>query len=163
MPTANLRVVEFGPFRAIGVSCIPKNASEELPQLWKQQIGPRYGEIRKPPHAVALGICRCVPGATDGSFEYIAAFEATADAPIPAGMIEVHLPRCDYAVFEVASLAEVGAAWRGVPAAMAAQHDWEPYCGSNGCQCATHPGFEYYPRTFPKDGRLQVYVPVRKA
>jgi hypothetical protein len=59
--------------------------------------------------------------------------------------------------------AELPAAWGRVHALVAAQQEWQPYCGPKGCQCAVHPSFEYYPGSFAQDGKLFVYVPVKKA
>lgn len=163
MPSAELKIVEFGPCRAIGVNHIGDNRNNELPRLWHEKLLPRISEIDKPADGVALGVCRCVAGATEGRFEYIAAFQATETSPVPAGMMELRIPRCHYAIFEVAGLADLPKAWTQIQAAMPAQKIWEGCCGPKGCECATHPSFEYYPPTFGQDGKLLLYVPVKRA
>jgi len=120
------------------------------------------GEIGKPDTFASFGVCRCVPGLTDGTFEYIAAVEASADAPIPEGMTAVDIPKCDYAVFDVPHVAEIKQTWTRAADALGLSEEWEPYCGPRGCECATHPCFEYYPPDFEEDDPLFLYIPVRR-
>lgn len=162
-PTGELCVVEFGPKRGIGLAVLAKAGVADFPGLWQKQLFPRAAEITRPEEAAAFGVCRCVPGAVDGSFEYVALLEATADAAIPTGMVAVDIPRAHYAVFEAVSLAALGAVWRQVPQAMAAQTAWEPYCGPQGCRCAAYPSFEYHPWDSHQTGQVFVYVSVRRA
>lgn len=157
-----MKIEESGPWRAIGMSCMGKGGSSEMSELWRTQMGPRMGEIRRPASAAAFGICRCIPGVTDGSFEYIAAAEATADSDVPAGMMELVIPRCHYAIMQVNSLAEIGEAWRQVQSGAGQQPGWEPYCGPKGCECASHPCFEFYASTFMEDGKLALCIPVER-
>jgi predicted transcriptional regulator YdeE len=156
-------VIEFGPTRGVGVAMQAVGGGGDFAGLWTQRLLPRGGEIARPEGGVAFGVCRCVPGATDGTFEYVALLEATAEAAVPAGMIAIDIPRGHYMVFAVTSYAELGAAWRKVPDALAAHPEWQPYCGPDGCECATHPSFEYYPWDPEHTGRAYIYVPVRKA
>jgi predicted transcriptional regulator YdeE len=154
-------IVEFGPFHTIGISLIG-NEPTKCKFVWEQGIFPRTSEILKPTRPLAFGFCRCVPGATADTFEYVAAFEALPDAPVPPGMIAVDIPRTQYIAIPVASLAVIGEAWHSIPSAVAAHPGYTAHCGPTGCDCAHFPTFEYYPHTFPKDGRLFVYVPVSK-
>ena len=153
-----LTVVESGPRRGIGLGMRVEGDQPDFAGLWQKQVFPRAAEIVRPPQAAALGVCRCIPG----SFEYLALLEATADAPVPAGMIAVQLPRAHYAVFEVNGLAALGTAWRRIPDAVAAQTTWQPYCGPQGCECATHPSFEYHAWDSDRTGKILIYVPVRR-
>lgn len=155
-----LTAEEFGPRRAIGLSMIARGGSGDFSSLWHDQFLPRADEIAHPDQAAAFGVCRCVPGAADGSFEYLALLEATADASIPAGMVAVDLPQSHYAVFEVPGLDAISTVWGQASQAIADQEVWKPYCGPAGCQCATHPGFELYPSDFQQTRRLVIYVPV---
>jgi len=156
-------MVEFGPYRVIGVGGVSRNDNGECSALWERDFLPRLGEIAKlPGDTPFFGICRCVPGATDGSFEYIAAVPVAADAPIPAGMMEAQIAAAIYLVFPVAGLAEIGQAWGQIGPWMEAHPEWEGYCDPAGCDCATYPGFELYPPTFGSDGRLFIYVPVKR-
>ena len=155
-------IVEFGPYRIIGASCVGKNENREVPELWEREFMPRMGEIQKPGTYAGFGVCRCVPGFTDGTFEYIAAVEANADAPEPEGMMAVEIPHGEYAEFPVPHLSEIKHAWRSAAEALGASADWEAYCGPAGCECAAHPCFEYYPPDFENDDPLFVYIPVRR-
>jgi predicted transcriptional regulator YdeE len=161
MSDSQVEVKQFGPYRIIGMSCVGKNESNELPQLWERQFIPRCKEIQAPERASAFGICRCIPGKTDGTFEYVAAVEARAGAPVPEGMVAVEIPRADYAVVPVAGLPEVRQAWAKVPEQVGGLAGWTPFCGPAGCECATHPCFEYYPPEFESNGQLFLYIPVR--
>ena len=163
MEAASLTVMEFGPTRGIGVAMAAQGGHGDFPGLWQKQLLPRAGEIARPEKGVAFGVCRCVPGSTDGTFEYIALFEATPGALPPPGMVAMEIPRAHYALFPVQSHAELGDTWRKVPAAIAAQSEWEPYCGPKGCQCSTYPSFELYPWEPEHTGRAIVYVPVKRA
>jgi predicted transcriptional regulator YdeE len=93
----------------------------------------------------------------------VALLEATADAAVPAGMVSVDIRRAQYAVFEVAGLSALGQAWQGIPQAIGSQTAWEPYCGPKGCECATHPAFEYHAWDSCQSGKVLIYVPVRPA
>jgi predicted transcriptional regulator YdeE len=157
------QLVQFGPYRVIGARCAGKNENAEFSALWEHDFLPRMQEVVTPEGAdFVVGLCRCLPGVTDGSFEYIAAAPATAAAPIPAGMIEAEIAAATYVVFPVSSLAEIMQAWGKIGPWLEAHADWEGYCGPAGCDCATYPSFELYPSTFAQDGKLFIYVPVRK-
>lgn len=155
-------IIGFGPFRIIGISYTGKSENREIQELWDRKFLPRLEEIQKPSAYAGFGVCRCVPGLTDGTFEYIAAIEAGANSPVPEGMMELEIPRGDYAVFPVPNLSEIKQGWQSAAQAVAAAREWEAYCGPAGCECATHPCFEYYPPDFKGDGPLFVYMPVRK-
>lgn len=158
-----LSVVEFGPRRAIGMSMLAKGGGGDFSGLWQKQLFPRADEIARPEMAAAFGVCRCVPGATDGSFEYLALLEATAAAAVPAGMVSVDIPRAHYAVFQAPSLAALGATWRQASETIAAQATWKPYCGPQGCQCAAHPSFEFHAWDSHETGKIFIYVSVSRA
>ena len=161
---APMQFLTYGPRRAIGVSYVGPLESAKMTALWHDQFLPRVGEIAKPAGAAAFGFCRCVAGAPQGTMEYVAAMDATPDAPVPAGMIAIDVPRADYAVFKVAGLGDIGATWGRAIEQVNANPAWEPYCGPKGCQCATHPCFELYPPDFnPDGGTLFIYIPVKKA
>lgn len=157
------QLVEFGPYRVIGTRCVSKNENGEFSAMWEKDFLPRLREIAALPGADFLvGLCRCLPGVTDGSFEYIAAMPAAADAPIPEGMVEAQIAAATYAVFPVAGLANIMQAWGELGPWLESHPEWEGYCTPAGCDCETHPGFELYPATFSQDGKLFIYLPVRK-
>lgn len=171
MTTTTPEIIEFETCRVIGMSYVGKNENKEIPALWDSENGflRRMGEVVSPPAAKwkgtdrhpAFGICRCFPGATDGSFEYIAAVPATADAPIPEGMVEATIAAGTYAAFPVPSLDALHAAWQAVGEWQKAHPEWVGYCDNEGCDCVNHPAFELYPPDFGDQGQLFIYVPVR--
>ena len=165
MSSADPQIVEFGPYRVIGMSCVSKNENGEFSRLWDAPDGflARKAEVQTASAGHALfGLCRCVPGVTDGSFQYIAAAPATRKAAVPEGVVEASIAGCTYAGFQVSSLAEISQAWAQTGAWMEAHPEWEPYCGPDGCDCENHPSFELYPPDFCEKGELFVFVPLRK-
>lgn len=162
MSQGRVEIKEFGPYRIIGLSYTGKNENKEVFQLWERQFMPRRHEIDMPERPGAFGICRCVPGAKDGTFEYVAAVEAKLGAAPPEGMVAVDIPRGDYVVIPVSGLGEVRQAWSTVPEKLSRFTEWEPYCGPGGCECATHPCFEYYTPEFDDGGPMFLYIPVKR-
>ena len=62
-----MEIIGFGPFVAFGFNYIGKNEEGEIPQLWTEKLLPRMAT-----GGPCFGVCRCVPGMMDGTFEYIA-------------------------------------------------------------------------------------------
>ena len=106
------KIIEFGPYRAVGINYIGKNENGEIPKLWDSETGflSRVAELT-PVEGIFFGICRCVPGMTDGTFEYIAGAPIADDAPVPDGMVEAKIAGGTYAAFEVPSLDDLMKAW----------------------------------------------------
>jgi len=154
-------IIEYGPVRAIGIACVAKNENQEFSRLWSEKLMPRTSEIKRTKNSAAFGVCRCVPGRTDGAFEYLAVVEVTSDATIPVGMVDYVIPKCHYLVVEVANLSEVMKGWEEAMSLATDLDDWVPYCGPNGCDCATAASFEYYPADFRIDGPFQIYIPLK--
>lgn len=160
-------IIEFGPYRAIGMSYTGKNEDGEIPELWQGENGfmSRMNEIDAlEGQPMAFGICRCLSGATDGSFEYVAAIPAKPDSAIPDGMIEANVAAGTYAVFPVPSLSDLYI-WNVASKWVEAQTEWEGYCnplGNGNCDCFEHPAFELYPPSFPIDGKLFIYMPIHR-
>lgn len=158
----SLDISAFGPYRAIGVRYAGKNENQEIRKLWEEFL-PRQGEIAKPGRAGAFGVCRCIPGATDGSFEYVAAFEARPDAPLPEGMIEVAIPEGEYVRHRFVGVENCMQAWQEAAGKLAADAEWTGFCNGPGdCRCAERPCFEYYPPEFDGRGPAWVYIPVHR-
>lgn len=65
---------QLGPYRVIGMSVVDKDSSA-FKALWEQFIQ-RIGEIEQAGDGQFFGLCRCWPGATDGTFEYVAGVSA---------------------------------------------------------------------------------------
>ncbi len=157
--------LEFGPHRVIGIAKVAQGPPDCV-AAWDGPNGliARLGEIEPAEGADFLvGICRCLPGVTDGSFEYIAARPAKPEAVIPDGMIEATINTSAFAVFSVAGLSELSSAWGQAMAWLEAHPEWQTYCNKDACDCANHASFELYPATFPNDGKLFLYFPVKKA
>ncbi len=156
------RIIEFGPYRVIGLGRVVKGGAD-CPAVWDGEGGfiARMDEVQ-PGADFLVGICRCVPGATDGSFEYIAARPAKPGAPVPKDMVEVPIPAGAFAVFSVAGIANLGPAWGQAHARLAALPGWQTYCNEDGCDCANHPAFELYPPDFTMEGEMFLYFPVRR-
>lgn len=158
----SLEIAAFGPFHAVGMRYAGKNENKEIMQLWGEFL-PRRTAIAMPEGASAFGVCRCLPGVKDGSFEYVAAFEAKADAPAPEGMMPLDIPQGDYFVHRFESVQECKKAWQEAAGTLAADTQWTNYCnGPDDCQCEAHPCFEYYPPEFNGTGPVYLYLPVRR-
>lgn len=157
----SVQLIEAGPWHVVGLSIVAR-VPAECAALWQNQLLPRMCDIQLSVGGIAVGICRCAAGAPAGSFEYLAGFQAEPDAPVPAGMTALDLPRAHYLVLPVAGLAEVSKVWSEIPQVLAQFPGWEPYCSPAGCQCATHASFEYYPPEFRGTGRFSIYVPVKQ-
>lgn len=155
-----VQILEFGPFRAAGLAYRGKNESSEIPQLWDRLV-PHIHELAEPETGF-FGICRCIPGVKDGTFEYIAAMQPRAGAVLPEGFVEVEIPRGVYAVYGAEGLEKVKETWMEAGRKTGELKEWVGYCGAEGCECATHPGFEYYRPGYPGCGRLEILLPVRR-
>jgi predicted transcriptional regulator YdeE len=156
----SLETTVFGPYRAIGVRYAGKNQNQEITELWGRFL-PTRNAIAMPENAGAFGVCRCLPGVKDGSFEYLAAFAAVPEATVPGGMVEVDIPRGEYFVHRCESIQDSQQAWQEAAKTLAASPEWVGFCnGPDDCQCATHPCFEYYPPEFSGTGPFYLYLPV---
>jgi predicted transcriptional regulator YdeE len=158
-------IIEFGPVRVIGMNYIGKNENQEIPALWGGENGfvHRMGEIQTPEgmECMSFGICRCVPGADEKVFNYIACLPAAADAPIPDGMVEAVIGQHSYAVFEVPNLALIGKVWEEVHKWVETSTEWISTCGPDKCECAEYPFFELYPADFSPNSKLYIHAPVK--
>ncbi len=157
-------IIEFGPQRIMGISLITANENGEVPALWGSEGGfsTRMDEVQQPKGgAPCFGVCRDVPGITDGRFEYIAAVGASADAILPEGMVELSLPKAQYLSITVPGLEHISAAWNYISRWCAEHPEWRGYCDQSGCECTEYPAFEYYTSEFMTTNRFYVYVPIR--
>jgi len=160
------RIIEFGPYRVIGVGRVVKGGAD-CPAVWDGEGGfiARMDEVQ-PAADFLVALARCIPGVTGpdgGTFEYIAARPAKPGAAVPKGMIEASISAGTFAVFSVAGIANLGPAWGHAHAWLAAHPEWQTYCNKDGCDCANHPAFEFYPPGFTMEGEMFIYFPVRRA
>jgi predicted transcriptional regulator YdeE len=151
----------FGPCRTMGMHYVGNGLNNEISQLWGQFCA-RMKEIASPEQAASFGICRCVPGASDDVGEYVAAIAAKDNATVPAGMVVVDLPRCDYAIFTVPEIPEARKVWRASLETVDRSTKWKRFaCGPAGCTCTAHPAFEYYPPEYRGAGPFFIYIPLK--
>lgn len=157
---ANVQILEFGPFETAGVAYVGKNEGGEIRQLWQDHVH-RLCELADLGRGF-FGFCRCIPGLSDGTFSYIAAMQPRAGVALDQGMERVSVPQGVYAVFGVEDLADTKDAWARASQAIAGLEHWKPYCGADGCECATHPCFEYYPPGYMGQGRFELLFPLQR-
>jgi len=153
-------IVSFGPVRTIGLRVVGKPQDIDFHGLW-EAVEQRIDEVAKPDPCEFFGFCRCAAGHPKGSMEYVAAFEATADSQVPTGMIEVDVPEAHFLRVTVPNMAGIGPAWAGVGEEIARLEGWSPYCGPDGCDCATAASFELYPPDYGPEKECHLYVPIR--
>jgi predicted transcriptional regulator YdeE len=150
----------FGPYRAIGLSYKVSGGQPDFQGLWQRFMQMAQGLVSK--SVYCFGICRCIPGATDGSWEYIAAGQVSDDAKVPDGLTEVRIAGGEYATTEVQGLSSIGQAWDAMRNAAGSIPGAKAYCGPDGCDCANHPSFELYSPDFEQTQRVGIYVPFRR-
>lgn len=144
--------IQFGPVRAIGLRTVGQGGDGAFASLWSDKFVPRIGEVQKPADSRSFGFCRMIPDASNNLIEYTAAVEATQDAAIPDGMVEILVPAGTYLVKRVESLASIGHAWMEGSAEYREQNP-------NGPHGTGFPPFEYYPADFTPKGHLYIYFP----
>jgi predicted transcriptional regulator YdeE len=160
--TSTIQTITFGPYRALGMSYTGRNENNEIQKIWEQFIPKLCGQYASLNKGGSVGICRCAPGKTDGTFEYVAALLAAPDTAVPDGLVAVEIPQGDYAVFTVPEVDQCKTAWESSFAALAGS-EWTSYCnGPDNCQCAAHPSFEFYPPDYRGCGPFSLYIPVKR-
>jgi predicted transcriptional regulator YdeE len=166
-PGPEASIIEFGPFRMIGLRYVGKNENQEIKELWNDKTGlwSHMPEIKtSPADFIVAGICRCLPDATDGSFEYFAAVSADPNAPVPSGLAETSIPADTFAVFAVDGLDKIQQGWMSALEWIKSHPEWDVYCDRDRgfCDCANHPCFERYTDEFMKTGKFYIYFPVKR-
>jgi predicted transcriptional regulator YdeE len=137
-------------------------ASRDCPRLWHDDFASRMREIESSAPGESYGVswgveekngAAAAPG-TDCSFDYWAALPVNDAAPVPQGMRECYLPEGRYAECQVASLAELPAAYAHV------YEHWLP--GQNAYAANVQgPSYELYPEDYPRTGRIILYCALR--
>jgi predicted transcriptional regulator YdeE len=108
--TAQPTFKELGALKLAGIRYEGRNQNGEIPMMWDVFL-PRVHEIvpEFAAHgAVLYGVCRDLPGATDGSFEYLAAAEVAAFDHLPQGFIGWDVPAHLYVALPVQGLSKLG-------------------------------------------------------
>ena len=142
-------------FTVVGLLYHGDNKHGEIPQLWDELYPDRAAEITgKVNPNVAYGVEDNFDHDT-GQWDYVAGYEVTPDAPVPAGMVRKQVPAQTYAVFKT-TLPEIGQTMDAI------YQTWLP---ASGYQRGDGPEFEYYDEDFdPAHGKLDffMYIPVTK-
>lgn len=100
---------ELGALKLAGIRYEGKNQNGEIPMMWDVFL-PRVHEIVPnfaAQGAMLYGVCRDLPGATDGSFEYLAAAEVASFDHLPQGFEGWDVPAHLYAVLPVHGLSQI--------------------------------------------------------
>jgi predicted transcriptional regulator YdeE len=123
--------------------------------LWDQFM-PRLGELGiDPTHWTAYGVAREIPGVeVSEKWEYLAATEASPEAPLPEGMVAWEIPALTYATLPAHDLPGIG------PASNYFYQEWLP--NSTEWEMGDPFMMEVYPETFSQDLAIYLHFPVRR-
>jgi predicted transcriptional regulator YdeE len=109
LKTSELQIVERPAMSVVGMVKRSTPGSGELPQLW-EKFGPRMESIPQQVNpAVSYGVCRDMDMRTN-EFDYLAAVETEAGAPVPEGMVRWEIPGGLFALIP-ATLPTIGDAY----------------------------------------------------
>jgi predicted transcriptional regulator YdeE len=150
------KIVELPAFDVVGVRYYGKNENQEISGIW-EVFNKRAGEIKHvKPRSAAYGICRMVPDAPAGEFEYVASFSVNQTDEIPAGMVTRHVPAHKYAVFtHNGSLDKLRETYNYI---------YQVWAQQSGYELTGDIDFEYYDqdfKDFAPDSKFYIYVPVK--
>ncbi len=143
------KIVTKPAFTAVGLMYFGKNENNDIPQVWGK-LNPRHEEI-KHRAGPAYGICGDLED--DGRFHYLAGFEVTEAADLPADMEKWDVPEQQYAVFPC-SLKTIHETY---------QYIFETWLPQSGYTRADGPDFELYGEEFDMgtgEG-MEIYMPVK--
>lgn len=93
-----LELKKIAPFKVVGLLYEGKNEHGEISKLW-DAFNRRGNELCPASTKEVYGVCRMIPGRTDGSFEYVAAVRRDDLSNLPAGTVVREVPACTVAVF----------------------------------------------------------------
>jgi len=147
------KIVRLPAFIVAGLKYRGDNKGDEIPLLWAD-LTPRVGEIgHRVEKACAYGVSANFDRDT-GEFDYIAGFEVTQDADLPADMAAVHIPTQTYAVFDCI-LPNVKETFQR------ALDEWLPTAGYEWVEA---PDFELYDERFDVTMGMfdmSIYLPIK--
>ena len=151
-----LELKKIAPFKVVGLLYEGKNEHGEISKLW-DAFNRRGNELCPASTKEVYGVCRMIPGVTDGSFEYVAGVRRENLSHLPAGTVVREVPACTVAVFR-----HFGAADTLHDTYQKIYGEWLP---SSAYQ-PLEPGFdmEVYNEEFTffaPDSVMYIYVPVR--
>lgn len=153
---AGLWIVERGAFLVAGTRYAGRNENREIPSMWESDFMPRAAELRAVPgqEHVFYGVVRMSADLPAGEFEYLAAREVASLDGLPPGMVGRQVPAQAYAVFPANDVPDLGRVFDS------AYNVWLPR--SQEWEVADGVWLEVYPTTYPQDGIIHVYCPVRR-
>jgi AraC family transcriptional regulator len=109
LKTSELQIVERPAMTVVGMLYHGRAGGPEIPQLW-DKFGPRMESVPEQVNpAVSYGVCRDMDWQS-GMFDYLAAVEVEADAPVPEGMVRWEVAGGLYAMIP-ATLPTIGDAY----------------------------------------------------
>ena len=152
MPDYQIKVVERPAEKVVGLKVRTDMAksAEDCPRLWYQDFGPRMPEVASFP-SYSYGASLWIEGET---FDYWAALPYRPGDPIPSGMALLDLTDGLYAECPVDKLEDLAGAYQHIFAV------WGP---SSGYDFAIGvPSYELYPADHMENGRLTLYMPLKK-
>ena len=141
-------------FRVIGMHVRAKSFSDDFPKLWEVFI-PRMKEISGRTEDRASYAVEWDADEEGEFFSYLAGLVVEADAPIPEGMMEVHVPEQEYAAFDFHL--------KDIQATM--QYIYKTWLPASEYRYSGGPEFELYDKRFnPAEGKdeMSMYVPITK-
>jgi AraC family transcriptional regulator len=153
-PAREVQIAARGAFLVAGLRYAGKNEHGEVPSMWDNDFLPRIGELAA--HRIgptAYGVCRTAADLPPGAFEYLAAVEVGSLDGLPPGMVGWKIPAQTYAVLLANNVPDLPATFDYF------YSQWA--LGSAEYAAADGPELEVYPDTFPQDGIIYVYCPVR--
>jgi len=141
-------------FRAVGLHVRAKPFSDAFAKIWDEFV-PRMDEITGRTEQDISYAVEWDMNDKAGDFSYLASLAVNDDAPIPEGMMDVHVPAQEYVVFDFEL--------QGIQDAMNFIYkEWLP---KSEYKFGGGPEFEYYGEKFKPDMGLfemSMYVPVVK-
>jgi len=93
-----LELKKIAPFKVVGLLYQGKNEHQEIHSMWNE-FNRRGNELCPAETKEVYGVCRMIPGSTDGSFEYVAGVRREDLSHMPAGTVIREVPACTVAVF----------------------------------------------------------------
>lgn len=127
------------------------NENNEIGKVW-DGLNARFSEIK---YVCGPGYGLCFGMPNDKEPWYLAGFEVSQVADLPAGMMGMTVPAQKYAVFPC-TLGTIGATYRYIT------EEWQ---ARSGYEHAEAPDFEYYEEEpgpgDPKDMKLSIYWPIK--
>jgi AraC family transcriptional regulator len=154
LKTTELQIVERPAMTVVGMLYHGKAGGPEIPALWGK-FAPRMASVPEAVNpAVSYGVCRDMDWQT-GMFDYLAAVEVTADAPVPEDMVRWEVP---------------GGLFALIPTTLQTVHDGyaqaETIIPAAGYRRIGNVDYELYDERFDPDQPGSVFyicVPVEKA